>query len=229
MGWVIDASQTDADWPVGKTIRCPDCYDPANDQQRTKLLESLHPLSAQERDYRLIEFDTTQPTVVTAYNVVTAAVEAKRGLILLYGDNGIGKSRLLISAVNELRATKTTIYAPAEGILKYLRAGFDPEKPHTDPSYDQRWALIQDADLLAIDELEKYNATDWAAKQFLALIDHRWRFMANKLTLLAMNGDWFRVLDPTIRDRCQDGRAKIVEVSGTSYRPALHWSDDTDD
>lgn len=229
MQWVIDASLTDADYPVGKAIRCPACYDPATDVKRAQVLESLHTLSEQERAYRLSSFDTTQPTVVTAYNVVTAAVKAKRGLILLYGDNGIGKSRLLISAVNELRASKTTIYAPAEGILKYLRAGFNPERPHTEPNYDQRWQLIQDADLLAIDELEKYNATDWAAKQFLALIDYRWRFMATKLTLLAMNGNWFTTLDPTIRDRCQDGRAKVVEVSGTSYRPALHWSDDTDD
>ena len=102
----------------------------------------------------------------------------------------------------------------------------DPPPIASAPTYDQRWALIQDADLLAIDELEKYNATDWAARQFLELIDYRWRHIESRLTLLAMNSDWFKHLDPALRDRCQDGRARIVAVSGSSYRPAMHWSDE---
>ena len=190
------------------------------------MLESLYPLTAQERAYTLADFDLA-PGIRVALATVAHAVKTRRGLILLHGNNGVGKSRLLIAATNAVRRTHTAVFATAERILTYLRAGFDPNRPHATPSYDQRWALIQDAELLAIDELEKYNATDWAARQFLELIDYRWRHIESRLTLLAMNGDWSKRLDPAIRDRCQDGRARIVEVSGSSYRPVLHWSDES--
>ena len=159
------------------------------------MLESLYPLTAQERAYTLADFDLA-PGIRVALATVAHAVKTRRGLILLHGNNGVGKSRLLIAATNAVRRTHTAVFATAERILTYLRAGFDPNRPHATPSYDQRWALIQDAELLAIDELEKYNATDWAARQFLELIDYRWRHIESRLTLLAMNGDWSKRLDP---------------------------------
>ena len=109
--------------------------------------------------------------------------------------------------------------------MDFLREGYSPDRPTDDPTFEQRFRLIREAEVLALDEAEKFKPTEWAANLFLDLMDDRWRYIETHLTLCAMNTDFFTLADP-IRDRFQDGRAKIVEVGGKSWRRLNHWSDD---
>lgn len=96
------------------------------------MLESLGPLTAQERACTLADFDRA-PGLRLRLATLAHAVKARRGLILLHGNNGVGKSRLRIATANGVRPTQPAIYAPAARILACLRAGFNPNRPHAAP------------------------------------------------------------------------------------------------
>jgi DNA replication protein DnaC len=142
-------------------------------------------------------------------------------MVTLSGPPGTGKSTLLICAVNAAReANIPSVYVTMTDLLDYLRAAFNPEQ--RDMSFEKRWDLLVSAEVLALDELDEFNSTPWAAERFMRLIDERWRNMHTRLTLLATNASLSR-LPPKVASRLNDGRASVWTLGGADMRRAEGW------
>jgi DNA replication protein DnaC len=188
--------------------------------RRAAWLQRIDGLKPQERTItfdRIVIGEHNQ----RAYQAVTQAVDAGVGIVTLTGTFGVGKSALLMAAVNAARGKGTpAVYTTITDLLDWLREAFDPHRDTSDGpdlSFDSRWRLLTTCDVLAIDELDEFNATPWATERFLRLIDERWRSMDDTLTLCALNQPVERLVGK-VASRLRDGRAVVVEVKGADMR-----------
>lgn len=117
--------------------------------------------------------------------VLRDALDRASGWVTLSGPFGVGKTFLLAATVNEARlAGKLAIYTTIADLLDDLRSSFDPKSGENFGTIFHDFAT---ADVLAIDEIEKFRATAWAEEKFFQLIEQRYRAWADCLTVLATN------------------------------------------
>lgn len=206
-------------WESGKTkIRRCDCQNEASDARRYAYLLSIDGLQPRERS---LTFDKLERAGNgAAIERVQADTVKRRGFVALTGKPGTGKSTLLICAVNAARERNVpAVYAVMSDLLDYLRAAYNPANT-SELTFDARWDLLLRAEVLAIDEVDQFNATPWAMERFLRLIDERWRSMDSRLTLLATNLPVSSLPDK-VSSRLRDGRAGILQTGGPDMRPYL--------
>jgi DNA replication protein DnaC len=207
----------------GKAHPCQ-CQQSVGMARRSKQLEAMDGLTASERKLRFEELMVTEANEA-AVRAVEQAVIVRRGMVTLSGPPGVGKSRLLICAVNAAReANIPAVYAPMTDVLDYLRAAYDPQREGT-LSFDARWELLVSAEVLSLDELDEFNTSPWAMERFLRLIDERWRHMDSRLTLLATN-QRISALPPKVASRLRDGRSQVISIGGRDMRPLQEWDVD---
>lgn len=156
-----------------------------------------------------------------AVDAVKGATADGCGLVTLTGPFGVGKSVLLMAAVNDARSRSIpAVYTTATDLLDWLREAFDPHRDTSDGpdlSFERRWRILTTAQVLAIDELDEFNATPWAMERFLRLIDERWRQMEQMLTLCALNAPVTQ-LPGKVASRLRDARGEVVEIKGADMR-----------
>lgn len=199
---------------VGKAVPC-ECQNGVNAEKQRRHLLTIDGLSPAERATRF-ENLLVVPSNQEAYNQVTGAVSAGRGMVTLTGEAGRGKTSLLIAAVNDARERNiAAVYLTVSDLLDYIKAAFNPDTAGR--SVDERWELLTSVQVLALDELSRYNSTPWADERFWMLIDQRWRNMDRRLTILAMNGN-LSALDRAIQSRLKDKRAVVVTLGGKDMR-----------
>jgi DNA replication protein DnaC len=202
----------------GKATRCK-CRWGAEIARQRNHLESIDGLRPNERELVFDQFRITDGNRA-AYQAVVAATERQRGIVTLTGAWGKGKSHLLISAVNQARAGgRTAIYTTTSDLLVWLRLAFSPGAEIDESA---RWDLLNRTNVLAIDEMDRFNGTPWAIDQFFQLISNCWRDIDTRLTILATNTP-ISALPGEIRSRLSDGRAIIAEITGPDMRPAAEW------
>lgn len=194
--YVLDVPMSDHRF--GRAMQCS-CQKDRVNQARQRKLESLDGLNNAERSHR---FDNTNPHP-SQMLARDALRNAFHGIYVLQGTPGTGKSHLLHCVVNQAREQgRVAVYAPMPDVLDYLRATFNPKNEEV---YDDRWRLLVECDVLALDELDEFNATEWAKERFLRLIDERWRNRDRLLTVVALNGDPALLL-PKVASRLMQGR-----------------------
>lgn len=222
MGWVVAADRNgEPIWESGsrlKIVRCSCKTGNDHEHRRRRLLE-MDGLNAHERTLR---FDSL---VAAPNDAAIAAVQnataRRRGMIALTGAPGTGKTTLLVAAVNAAReANVPAVYTPITDLLDYLRRAYNPAVGEL--GFDARWDLLIRAEVLALDELDEFNATPWAMERFLRLIDERWRAMDRCLTLVACNGA-LTALPDKVASRLRDGRAQSFTLRGRDMRPFVTW------
>lgn len=188
--------------------------------RRRAYLESIDGLKLEERKMTLSAYRVARHNKA-AVAAVTAGVESGAGLITLTGEYGVGKSALLMAAVNECRARDwTSIYTTVADLLSWLREGFSPHAerdPEDQLSYDKRWRLLVNCQCLALDELTAFSITPWAAERLERLIDERWRAMRTNLTICALNGE-IGQLPGVVQSRLSDRRAALISIGGVDMR-----------
>ena len=199
-------------------VRCQCQYD-VDEDRRVSYLRQIDGLTNVERQLR---FETLTNNATHAATVaVRFAADQRRGMITLTGRPGTGKTTLLICAVNDARERRiAAVYTTVTDLLDYLRKAYDPN--HKGKTIDQRWNLLVGAEVLALDELDEFNATPWAEERFLRLMDERWRNMDRCLTLCATNHGMDDLPDK-VASRLGDGRAEVLEMAGIDMRPHLEW------
>lgn len=210
-------------WEQGKGGKQPkickcDCQSEVNDTRRYAYLLSIDGLTPRERN---LSFGTLNRIGNgAAIERVENDTRNRRGFVGLTGKPGTGKTTLLICAVNAARERNVpAVYAVMSDLLDYLRAAYNPAN-NAELTFDARWDLLLRAEVLAIDELDQFNATPWAMERFLRLIDERWRQMDSRLTLLATNLP-ASALPDKVHSRLRDGRAAILQTGGPDMRPYL--------
>lgn len=199
-------------------VRCS-CKTDFDKQKRNQYLLAMDGLTTDERTKRFLLLDDGNyaPGILHA---IRQAVQDHRGLITLFGGFGVGKTTLLMCAVNEGRdAGKLAMYTTLTDLLDYLRSTFGPD---ADDNFDKYWDALIHCDILALDELDEPHTTPWAMERFLRLIDERWRRMDEALTLCATNNR-IQSLPGKIQSRLRDGRAQIISIEGHDMRPANSW------
>lgn len=160
-----------------------------------------------------------------AVKVVKEVMERKRGLVLLYGGNGLAKSLILKIAVAEtIRQQRGAIgkYILMPDLVEDLRASYDEERAGA--SLREATERYKAFPVLAIDELGVERDTSFTEEKRFIIIDHRYNAaIENKeplITLLATNLS-IEEFPPRIADRLSDGRCHVVKMVGQSARPGM--------
>jgi len=224
-GWLYAAdSRGEAVWESGpygqqtKIVRCP-CQQAGDVERRRYLLERQDGLT---RDERLMRFDllVRGPHNANEIDTIAGAVGYHRGCITLTGKPGTGKTTLLVCAVNEARERGLpAVYTTVSDLLEYLRKAY---APGVELNFDGRWELLVKAEVLALDELDEFNTTQWAMEKFLRLMDERWRRIGEALTICATNAN-LNSLPDKVASRLRDGRARIFHLQGADLRKFNEW------
>lgn len=194
----------------GKLVRCDVC----GAGQQAEYLQKHCGLTGEMLNWT---FQTTRRNQANAaaYDAAQALAGNPQRLYTLLGSYGVGKTRLLACIVNAGRlAGLPAVYTTTAALLDYLRGAFDP---NATVNYDGRWEVLTDARILAIDEFDRWNPTEWAREKFEQLIDERYRAGANKLTCFAANAR-LDDLPGYVASRMQDRDCFLYELTGTDAR-----------
>ena len=192
--------------------------------RRLAWLEKIDGLKPSERTLTLADY-RVGPHNRKASEAVAAGIDKGVGLITLWGPFGVGKTALMMAAVNAIRnQDRTAMYRTTADMLAWLRAGFDQsQRDGEDFSYEKRWQLLTTVRCLALDEMTAFSVTPWAAERFERLIDERWRSMRDLLTICAFNanedpGEGRSGMPGVVESRLRDVRAQWINVGGRDMR-----------
>ena len=206
----------------GKAHKCR-CWQQTDSSRQRAQLRQLDGLTERERSFAFDDLLVNEANQA-AIEAVRQAVQVRRGLVTLQGAGGIGKTSLLVCAVNDAREREIqAVYSTVSDVLQYLRSAYDPQQSKA-LNFDHRWELLVNCEVLALDEFSRFATTEWALERFHRLIDERWRHMDHRLTLVATNSELSQ-LDPTVLSRLQDGRAKVLQMAGQDMRRADSWDE----
>jgi DNA replication protein DnaC len=162
----------------GGLVLCPAC----GRARRQERLERLCGLSDRMRSWTLAGF-WSEPGREAALEAAWRAVEQPQGFLTFWGGRGVGKTYLLAAIVNECcRRGRSAVYATVAELLESLHDSFEPESGE---SLSGTWRRFLDAQVLALDEIERFSASPWAEENFFQLIDQRYRWSEQCLTVFA--------------------------------------------
>lgn len=166
-----------------------------------------------------------------ASQATRTACEQGHGMVFLFGASGQAKTLVLkIAVANALRAGKTAAYADMRSVLDDIRLAYD-ERENKQAELARRMEWWCSRDVLAVDELDKVNSTDWALERMFQLIDVRYQRAVRQeaLTVLAANYSSLDELSAYLRSRIEDNRFAVrgwvVHLNGPDGRKSmpLEW------
>lgn len=193
--------------------RCPVC----GEHKQAEFLEHICMLEGEMLGWTLANTKRT-PANADAYDAVQRLAQKPTWFLTLHGANGRGKTRLLSCLVNAGRAARwTSVYLTTAELMDHLRSAYNPESHIT---FDGLWERIISARILVLDEMDRFNATDWATEKFYQMIEQRYRRGAECLTALATNLP-LNALPSYVYSRLIDRRGAVHELTGPDWRPTL--------
>jgi chromosomal replication initiation ATPase DnaA len=180
-------------------------------------------LIGRDRTHDFNEIENRE-NILEAVEAVMEILKKRRGLLLLYGGYGLGKTLLLKIAVTKVIQAKDLRFARYRKfpmILNEMRDTFNPDTKQ----YSFRDVLddYTKFDLLCIDELGVESDTPFAKEHRFMLIDARYETAIEReeelMTIIATNNP-LSELPGRLVDRFMDGRCKTVKLTGDSFRPS---------
>ena len=207
-GWMrLEAMPRDPKF--GQLAPCPH-----NSRVQDRYLKRLSGLQGPEHDWRLAQFWD-----VAGREGVLAAAEAMRkrwtGWLALHGTFGTGKTWLLKALVNEAVCSgRPALFQTLPRLLDHLRAAFDPKQGI---GFSGLFDRVLSVDVLALDEVDKYNPTDWAQEKLQEIVDHRYTHAHEMATLLAYNEE--ERVPGYLRSRM--GQFVLLSLTCGDMRPAV--------
>lgn len=157
--------------------------------------------------------------------VVKQVLERGHGWVYLYGDHGQAKTLILKVAVADwLRANKMAAYANMADVISHIQRAFDQDDPNTES--EQRLEFWANLPLLALDEFNRFNKTQWANTAQFRLMDERnvQAIRGQSITLIASNQPP-EELDSYYKSRILDGRFITIPLYGHDARPSMTHND----
>ena len=221
IGWVrYDAQSGDAEF--GKLTQCPTCSAPA----RKRWMASMCGLEGRMMDLRFTDWSAGNWTDVddaekerrteqrrVAWKAIKNALDKRTGIHTFYGDFGSGKTHALAVIVNECRDKLIeSYYAPLASVLDHLRSLYGQKQDTS-----EYWQRLLDVPVLALDEVTRFNATNWAEDKLYVLVDTRYRRRTSHLTIFGTNDDPRKATPPGesighLMSRMREG--VLVELRG---------------
>ncbi|CAG0945315.1 partial Primosomal protein DnaI, partial [Anaerolineae bacterium] len=136
---------------------------------------------------------------------------------------GLGKTGLLIAVVNAcIDSGIPAFYNNAPRMLDELRAGYRND------TYDDKMNQLIQAPVLAIDEFHRVydkggggnaeGSSSWAAEHIFTIVDERYTFADERMTLIATNRNPTSGDDPISSRFSDKKRCHIVPLTGKDMR-----------
>lgn len=202
----------------GKAIPCPNMYQAQikNEANRYGLL----PDEIEKLNWGLLLDINDCPGI--AYQIKSVLDSKKGGFVYLWGEHGLAKTMLLkISVAYALRdLRKKAAYTNMVNILDEIKAAYDTSNPSEESIRRLDW--WSHIDILAIDEFDRINETEWAKERRFRLMDTRYTsgFRGETTTLIASNRSPNNQ-EGYLRSRIKDGRFQVIFMKGEDARPGM--------
>lgn len=206
-GWIVSARYGDR-----ALVLCPGC---AAGRTRAQAWKNLPDEAAGVRLATLHAKAHQQPAIAAIARLLVEPA----GWLTLAGDYGTGKTTLIYACLNALGDQGTPgRYTTAPELLDHLRDGM---RDTAGQSPSSRLQGLIEAPCLAVDEVDKYQATEFAEQAIFRLFDARYRARASSITLLGYNHEREDRIPPFLASRMRDGRFQRIVMHGTDIRPTL--------
>lgn len=154
-----------------------------------------------------------------ALQAAAKLIRAGSGWLTLAGDYGTGKTTLIYAILNHLNERGIFgRYETAPDLLDYLRDGMQ-DIQGASPS--ARIRQLIEAPVLAVDEIDKYQATPFADTAIFRLFNARYQARNSQITLIGYNADRQHLVPPFLLSRTKDGRFQHIVLEGADIRPTL--------
>lgn len=198
----------------GKLVSCPDCQQ-ARNTERHEDTSGLRPEEYELNWSNLLGIEGNN--IKGAIRAVKSTLRDGYGWVYLHGGYGLGKTDLLkIAVARAMKNGMHAIYIKAEYLLDNLRAGLK------NGEYDKLCAMYINVPVLAIDEFEKINPTEWGETRLFHILDDRWgravSYNPQGVTLIAANVPVDGIREGALRSRLRDERFIVYEVTGSDVR-----------
>jgi DNA replication protein DnaC len=150
-----------------------------------------------------------------AYDAALERAHRPREFLTLVGATGVGKSILQASIINKcLSASVPALYTTTADLLDYVRATF---RPNSVEGYEDRWERLKSVRVLCLDEVDRFNPSDWAVEKFFQLISTRYDYGLDRLTCLATNAS-IDTFPDYLQSRMRDRKCGLFELTGMDVR-----------
>ncbi len=142
----------------------------------------------------------------------------ERPWLLLRGSHGSGKTHLAAAIANEYQIEgRRAIILSVSDLLDYIRKAYDPRSK---TSFDERFKMIRQSELLVLEDLGGENATPWAQEKLFQIIDFRY---LERLPTVFTSAVPFENLGSRLRSRLLDQRmCRLFELRVASYADRRH-------
>ncbi len=144
-------------------------------EERVRHREQLHLLSGMQHlsQKTFDTFNRFVPGVQTPYRLAYLyAQQPAASWLLLVGPYGCGKTHLTAAIGNFLlQEGQNVLFVTVPDLLDHLRASYAPTSPVT---YDQRFTLLGQAEVLLLDDMGSQQTTNWAEEKLFQLINYRY-------------------------------------------------------
>lgn len=197
----------------GKAIPCPTCHDAKRAEKLRQGSQLDGWLTSATFDGYWLSRDNRE-----AFDAAREFAGRATGWLTLWGAYGPGKTHLLAAIVNDCTARGVAgAYFTLADLLDRLRDSYDEQ------GFSALFDRLAAAPVLALDEVDKVNPTGWAKEKIFQLAEARYRSIARRGTVFAMN----LAPDPEhptfgwLFSRMADWRGRVVQVGGGDVRGVL--------
>ena len=164
-----------------------------------------------------VTFDKTvrHPGNAAAYDAALERARQPREFLTLTGPTGVGKSCLLAAIVNEALSRRlAAYYTTTADLLDLLRSSF---QPGAETDYESQWERLKTVRVLTLDELDRFNQSDWALEKFFQLMSARFDYGHDRLTCFASNAG-IDTFPAYLQSRMRDRQSCLFELTGMDVR-----------
>jgi DNA replication protein DnaC len=227
-GWVrkADVPYNHPDFATIEKCTCRLELERAKRQREVMALSSL----AQVRDKTFRNFNTRIPGVQQACKAALVYAQKPDGWLVFVGPIGCGKTHLAAAIANTCfdQLGMEVLFVTVPDLLDHLRATFEPA---SEPTYDEQFSRMRNAELLVLDDLGAQHSTDWVREKLFQLINYRYN-LANTVdertgrrraaTIITSNLFELNGVEERIRSRLHDTSVSHVIALAKDvqdYRP----------
>lgn len=156
---------------------------------------------------------TQAESLQVAYNAAKRFSGKLEGWLLLRGTYGCGKTHLAAAVGNAaVQLGVPTLFLTVPDLLDSLRFAYDSP----DTTFEERFDIIRNIQLLVLDDFGTQNTTSWAQEKLFQIINYRY---INKFPTVITTNLNIDDIEPRIRSRLTDPELVTkVEITAPDYR-----------